>query len=70
MSDPVRENVKNLLGIIENCGKGKIKSLSKELLKIVFEEGAEHIGKLKLLQNTHIKKVFSGVNSLEMNQAK
>ena len=66
----VRENLKSLLGILENCFKGRIKSFSKELLKIVFEEGAERIGKLKLLQNNYIKKAFQGAGCLEMSEAK
>lgn len=52
----------NLLGILELCVKGKIKSLSKEVLKLIFEEGSELSPKLKLLQNPSIKKVFESSN--------
>lgn len=70
MDEGVRDSMKNLLGILELCAKGKIKSLSKRLLKIVFEEGSEHIQKLNLLQNPYIKKAFQGSNPSEMNKAK
>ena len=53
---------KELLELLWQAHKGKIKSVSKELLKVIFETGSEKMGRLKLLQNPTIKSCFSRLN--------
>lgn len=47
-----------MLEILQLSHKGKIKSTSKELLKIVFENDTELNKKFRLLGNSRIRSVF------------
>lgn len=58
VSSAGRAAIKGLLEILLQSHKGKIKSTSKELLKIIFETGAERNRKFKLLSNQRIRAFF------------
>ena len=59
MNEEELTTFKELLELLWQAHRGRIKSVSKELLKVVFETGSEKLGRLKLLQNPTIKSCFS-----------
>jgi hypothetical protein len=63
-------HLRGLLKIIILSHRGLIKSMSRELLKIVFETKSETISKLRLLENSYIREVFGGANVADMAEAK
>lgn len=58
ITSEVRAAVKGLLDLLYMSHKGKIRSTSKELLKIVFETHSEKNNKFRLLQNHRIRNYF------------
>jgi hypothetical protein len=62
--------IKGLLEILLFSHKGKIKSTSKELLKIVFESGSEKNRKFKLLNNQKIRTFFENHDPMSVMEAK
>ena len=61
---------KSLLDLIWMSHKRKLKSVSKELLKIVFETGSEKMNRLRLLHNPIIRNCFIGLNDQATDCAK
>lgn len=70
ISSEVRAAIKGLLDLLYMSHKGKIRSTSKELLKIVFETHSEKNNKFRLLQNNRIRNYFEAHKSDAVNQAK
>lgn len=70
MSNGGRVAIKGLLEILLGSHKGKIKSTSKELLKIVFETGSERNRKFKLLNNIRIRNYFENHDPMSVMEAK
>lgn len=68
--ESLRMHLRGLLKIIILSHRGLIKSMSRELLKIVFETKSETISKLRLLENSYIREVFGGANVADMAEAK
>ena len=62
--------IKGLLEILQLSHKGKIKSTSKELLKIVFENGVEQNKKFKLLNNSRIRSFYETHDQANIIEAK
>lgn len=68
--ESLRSQLRGLLRILILSHRGQIKSMSRELLKIVFETKSETIGKLRLLENPHVKEVFGASDLAVMAEAK
>jgi hypothetical protein len=70
MTPSGRLAIKGLLEILQLSYKGKIKSTSKELLKIVFENGSERNKKFRLLSNSRIRNFFENHEPTNVIEAK
>jgi hypothetical protein len=70
LTPAARSAIKGLLEILQLSHKGKIKSTSKELLKIVFENGVEQNKKFKLLNNSRIRNFFEHHEQASIIEAK
>jgi hypothetical protein len=67
--EELKIHVEGLLRLIILSYRGTIRAMSREMLKIVFQSGAETIRKLTLLNEPNVAEVFARATPAEMFKA-